>query len=130
MEIERHVRILAWLYIVHSALIMIAAVIAFIGITLGGLFSGDLGHMIGMPIVGVIVGLFVALFAIPGFIAGNGLLEGKSWARVLTMVLGALKILDFPLGTALGVYTFWVLWGDKADRIFEPIYGSYEYDRY
>ena len=42
-------------------------------------------------------------------IAGIGLLLLRSWARLLTIVLGILDLVSIPLGTALGIYTLWVL---------------------
>jgi hypothetical protein len=44
-----------------------------------------------------------------GIIAGWGLLERQSWARVLALVLGFLSLIHMPFGTAIGVYTLWVL---------------------
>ena len=54
------------------------------------------------------------MLAIPGIIAGVGLLQRKSWSRVLTLIVGAIGLLDIPVGTALGIYTFWVLMRDEA----------------
>jgi len=38
-----------------------------------------------------------------------GLFEREPWARFLGLALGFLALLRFPLGTALGIYTLWVL---------------------
>jgi len=38
-----------------------------------------------------------------------GLLQRKSWARVLAIIFGVMALLKFPFGTALGIYTLWVL---------------------
>jgi hypothetical protein len=42
-------------------------------------------------------------------LAGFSLLNRKSYGRVLTIVLAVLALFKFPLGTALGIYTLWVL---------------------
>lgn len=52
---------------------------------------------------------FLLVSAVLAFAAGYGLLEHESWARPLALVLGFLALLNFPLGTALGVFTLWVL---------------------
>ena len=39
-------------------------------------------------------------------------------ARVLTLILSAFNLLQVPLGTALGIYGFWVLMSDRADELF------------
>ena len=42
-------------------------------------------------------------------VTGYGLIARKPWARILAIVLGILTMLKLPFGTALGVYTLWVL---------------------
>jgi predicted nucleic acid-binding Zn ribbon protein len=45
-----------------------------------------------------------------GFCAGWGLMHHEPWARTLTLVLGFLVLfINIPIGTAVGVYTLWVL---------------------
>lgn len=41
--------------------------------------------------------------------AARGLTRGRPWARNLALVLAAFNLLLLPLGTALGLYTLWVL---------------------
>jgi hypothetical protein len=36
------------------------------------------------------------------------LLNEKSWAMTLLLVLGCFKLFSFPIGTAIGIYTIWV----------------------
>lgn len=98
----RHLRLLAILWIVLSALRLVPALALF---TLGA-------HTHVPPFVRAImpvIGLIVLAFAVAGFIAAWGLLERHSWARPLTIVLAILALLEVPLGTALGVYSLWVL---------------------
>ena len=64
--------------------------------------------------VGLCIGGLIALLSVPGIIAGWGLLAGQSWARILMIVLGALDLLNFPIGTALGIYTLWALLGNPS----------------
>jgi len=57
--------------------------------------------------------LFLALiFAIPPIAAGYGLLKHKSWARTAAIVSSILAVISMPLGTALGVYSLWFLFGE------------------
>jgi hypothetical protein len=39
--------------------------------------------------------------------------------RLVTLVVGAMNVLSVPFGTALAVYTFWVLTQDDATRLFD-----------
>ena len=47
----------------------------------------------------------MALLGLPGLLAGYGLLTRKPWARILAIVVGILSLLNFPVGTAIGLYT-------------------------
>lgn len=55
------------------------------------------------------VPVFVILvFSVPTLIAGIGLLTRKSWATILALIIGCLKLFSFPIGTAIGVYAIWI----------------------
>ena len=45
-----------------------------------------------------------------------GLFERQPWARTLGMVLGILALIRPPFGTALGIYTLWVLAPEASAR--------------
>ncbi|MHC4311838.1 MAG: hypothetical protein ACYSW3_05140 [Planctomycetota bacterium] len=42
-------------------------------------------------------------------IAGIGLLKRRNWARILGIIGGILDLLAIPVGTAIGIYTIWIL---------------------
>ena len=56
-----------------------------------------------------------------GFIAGWGLLQRESWARVLTLIVGFLSLFNIPLGTVLGIYTLWVLLPAQSDEEYQAL---------
>jgi hypothetical protein len=66
-----------------------------------------------------VVAIFILAKAACGFIAGWGLLQREPWARVIALVLGFLSLFNIPFGTAVGVYTLWVLL---------PVQSQEEYD--
>ncbi|HTS13618.1 MAG TPA: zinc-ribbon domain-containing protein [Candidatus Limnocylindrales bacterium] len=78
---------------------------------MGRLISGGL----------VFAGFWVGAFAVLEMVAAWGLFERRPWARILALVLGFLALLRFPFGTALGIYTLWVLLpgisGQEYDRL-------------
>jgi hypothetical protein len=73
---------------------------------LGGLFS---------------MGIFLALFGVLYVLLAWGLLERQPWARTLGLVLGFLTLIRFPLGTALGIYTLWVLLPESSGREYDQM---------
>jgi hypothetical protein len=105
-----HVRTLGILWIVASAL----RVLPVIGLHWFQPFGregwpywgGFPGHWVG--IIGAIATLW-ALTGLLGILAGWGLLDRQPWARMLAIVLGCIALIHLPFGTALGIYTLWVL---------------------
>lgn len=56
-----------------------------------------------------------------GIIAGWGLLERQPWARTLAILLGCFNLIDMPFGTALGIYTLWVLLPANSEEEYRKI---------
>jgi hypothetical protein len=65
------------------------------------------------------IGLSLCAISAVGLLAGWGLLTWKSWARILAIVLGVLNLINFPFGTALGIYTLWVLLPAESEREYQ-----------
>lgn len=70
-------------------------------------YASPLQHLIqgGIAFVSGILVLQTAL----AFFAAWGLLERQSWGRVVGIIAGILALIRIPFGTALGIYTLWVL---------------------
>jgi hypothetical protein len=65
--------------------------------------SGLIGSL--WPVIAVTTVVAAALALVAGF----GLLNRRPWGRVVAIVAAILALLKFPFGTALGIYTLWVL---------------------
>lgn len=111
---NKHLDLLGYFYIALGVLGVLAAFGVLIIVVGGGLLSGDQEAILITGVVGTVVAAFITLVSLPGFIAGYGLLKRRSWARALILVLAILNLFNFPLGTALGLYTFWVLLQDET----------------
>jgi hypothetical protein len=74
-----------------------------------------------LAIIGLCVGGFLCLLSIPGIIGGIGLFKRKEWARILVLVISALHLINFPIGTAIGGYSIWVLVNSETIKLFNPI---------
>ncbi|MFC1729033.1 hypothetical protein ACFL6I_01740 [candidate division KSB1 bacterium] len=115
---EQHVKIVAILHIVFGSIFIFFALIVFVAVTGGGLLSGDSEAIFITAIVGTAVASFLVLISAPGIIAGIGLLYWKEWARILGVVLGILNLVNFPIGTFLGIYALWTLLNKETVEIF------------
>ena len=64
--------------------------------------------------------IFYSIFTVPSFIAGYGLLKRKSWAKTASIIAGILSAINFPLGTAVCVYTCWFSFGEAGKSLYDP----------
>jgi hypothetical protein len=119
-RIAGHIRLLGILWLAISAVRLIP------GVVLLAFFSGDLGFMPPhaphfvrglLEIIGVLILVEGAL----GLVAGWGLLERRPWARMLTLILGCINLIKLPFGTALGIYTLWVLLPAQSEEEYAQI---------
>jgi hypothetical protein len=67
------------------------------------------------------VGIFLGAFGVVHLVLAWGLFEREPWARMLGVVIGFLALLRFPLGTALGIYTLWVLLPEESGREYDRL---------
>ena len=118
MNMDQHVTVLSILYIGCGALFLCVAGIVFVAVVGGGLLSGEPDAIWITSGVGTAIACFLTLLGAPGIIGGIGLLQRAQWARILVLVLGFLNLLNFPLGTLLGIYTIWALMREEANEYF------------
>jgi len=64
--------------------------------------------------IGGVVAVVLLICALPCVVAGYALLQDKPWGRGAALVSAILALPALPLGTAVAVYTFWVLSEDMA----------------
>jgi hypothetical protein len=97
---------------------------------LGGTLFPHLHEMQGVPPdvpTGFLSSLFTTLGililakAACGFIAGWGLMHHEAWARVVALVLAFISLFNIPFGTAIGVYTMWVLLPADSQREYDSL---------
>jgi len=70
-----------------------------------------------LQVIAVVIVISVALAAFTGW----SLLQRKPWARTLSIVTAILALLKFPFGTALGIYTLWVMVPAESAMEWEAI---------
>jgi hypothetical protein len=122
---QTHVKVLAVLFIVFSALGVLLALgmMAVFGGAAGIVGSAAEGGdaAVALPIIGLtgtLVTIFLLALSLPGLLAGFGLLSFKPWARILGIVLCALNLINIPFGTIFGAYGLWVLLSKDTERMF------------
>ena len=120
-----HVKVLGALFIVFGALYVL---LAFGSSVILGILAGFVGAQGGddaavsatvLGMAGAAAFIFWLCLGIPGIVAGIGLLKFKRWARILGIVLSAIRLISFPFGTILGIYGLWVLFNKETEAIFK-----------
>jgi hypothetical protein len=119
-RLERHLRILAMLWVIVGALFLIPSVIL---VLLGGaahfvIHGEPVAEVLG-PLVLYLIGGSLLLVGAGGVCVGWGLMQRQPWARIAALVLGILALFHPPFGTALGIYTLWVLLANDASAQYE-----------
>jgi hypothetical protein len=117
-DLEPHIKVLGWIHIVGNIILLSIAACVLIAFVVGGFLTGEVEGFVIVQIVGLVIAGLIAVTGLPGILAGYALLTRKSWGRLLALVVGALNIPNFPFGTAIGVYTFWVLLPEDAADYF------------
>jgi hypothetical protein len=118
---EKHVNVVAALHIGLSIFGIAFAMIIGVVLNLVGGFIDDPAAGKILPVIAKVVIWVVMIFSIPGIVAGIGLFKRKEWARILTLILSVIKLLNIPVGTAVGVYSIWVLVQDETTLLFKPV---------
>jgi hypothetical protein len=127
-RVKRHVHLLAVLWLAFSAFNTLGGLVLLI---LGNVLFPHLHEMKDVP-PDVPAGFLTALFstlgiivlakAAFGFLAGWGLLQRDRWARTLALILAFISLFtNIPLGTAIGVYTMWVLLPSESQEQYEEM---------
>src|SRR6267143_1247368 len=124
MQAEEHNKILGIMHLVYGgmhalSLVVVLFVFLILGVTIPfGVSGPDAPPAALFAIVGIIVFVFMLVLTIPPFVAGYGFLKRKQWSKVAGVISACLALLSVPMGTALGVYTFWFLFGAKDREMY------------
>jgi hypothetical protein len=122
-RIQEHVRLLSIFWFAFSAIEVIGGLILLV---LANTLFAHLNEFGQVPpprmflhALFTVLGLLVLAKSAAGFFAGWGLLNREPWGRALALVLGFIALLNLPFGTALGVYTLWVLLPANSETEYE-----------
>ncbi|HUI76563.1 MAG TPA: zinc ribbon domain-containing protein [Bryobacteraceae bacterium] len=119
-RIAGHVRLLGIFWLALSGLHLMPGliVLSFAGHGWWFLPPGVPGFVHGIL---SIVGWALVGGSILGLVTGWGLLQREPWARTLAIVMGFLHLLNMPFGTALGIYTLWVLLPAASEQEYRSV---------
>jgi len=119
-RVAHNIRLLGILWIVYSVIHLVPGLFVAAILPVGmpwarGVAFGSVPGFVPGTFLGIMGG-FLLIVSLLGIVAGWGLLERKPWARTLAIVFGCLALLNIPIGTALGIFTLYVLASSDAER--------------
>jgi hypothetical protein len=99
---------------------------------LGGVFAAFTGLAVILPMVtgrGVTLGMLVTSLIVTALAAaalavGWGLRMLRIWARIPGIVLAAIGLLAFPIGTLINAYVLWLLASRKGRMVLSAEYAT------
>jgi len=131
---EKHIQLVGILNIVYRSILILLAIFLFV---LSAWFvefvdgtiwrhGDDIPYEVLniVPVVVLSLASLMFLFSVIGIIGAIGVLQRKEWGRIMTLMGSFLNLLHIPFGTALGIYSIWVLMKDETRCVFNPTQGG------
>lgn len=123
-RVQRHLQTLGILWCVFGAYRIVAGLIGMFFVRAFAMHGwggnqwpfghngGPFGPQFGAPWMGAllpVIAFVTVVAAALALLTGYSLLTRRTWGRTLAIIVAILSLLKFPFGTALGIYTLWVL---------------------
>lgn|GEM_PF-5718199 len=100
-------RLMGWLSLIGLAAIFAAILIPVLS------DSGAAASLSEVIFLGLVALVIPAIY----LITGRAVKQGKKWGKVTAVVIGCVSLLNFPIGTVVGIATFFYLkkgWGESS----------------
>jgi ABC-type glycerol-3-phosphate transport system permease component len=131
-RVQRNLQTLGILWCVFGAYRVIGGLVGMFflrAVTIGSFgdgwpFGGHMGGQFGptwMASLLPFIAVYTVITATLALLVGYSLLTRRQWGRTLAIVVGILTLLKPLLGTALGIYTLWVLAPSASGAEYEAI---------
>lgn len=118
-NIGTHFTVIAVINLIFSIPIAGIGLLLFFGSMVGAGFAETFSDVPGLGALivgaGAVIGLLFIAAALPGLLSGVGLLKRASWAKIWTIVAGALSLVNIPIGTLFGAYAIYVMTRAETD---------------
>ncbi len=124
MTPEQHNKYLGWSHLAYAAFHALMGLV--FGVMMVAMFStmpNQRGGNQPPPGFFVAIGVFLLIFSLawslPSLIAGYALLKKRKWAKIASLVAGVFAATQMPVGTAVGVYTFWFVFSPPGRLLYD-----------
>lgn len=111
---EASIKSAGWLFMLGGALVLFSAAATVIPQLTGS----------GGSRAGIAIGAGFALLAATSIAVGWGLRALRAWARVPAIMLAAVGLLGFPIGTLINGYILWLILSRKGRMVLSAEYAA------
>lgn len=136
-RVPEHLHLLAIFWIVIGCILFVPVPIMLVLATVArGVLANIVSNMqaegmpalvgVAAPMVFLMIAFFVGIIALATLATGWGLLKVRPWARILAIIMAFLGLLHPPFGTALGIYTLYVLLPSDAGAEYDRMAAAAE----
>ena len=115
-------KVYGWIYIAIAALMLLGFVIG--GIVFGFAASfeesgfGSLFFAVFFGFMGLFVGALIGAIGALHLYSAKGIEERKEWGKIMGIIMGAMALGNFPLGTIIGIFILIGLFDKSANEWF------------
>lgn len=119
MTAEEHNRTLATLYFVYGGIhgLTLVALLLLVFVAM----ATPAADLISPRLAAIGIVVFLVLLLIVGLfplLVGYGFLKRKSWVKPLALTVAIISLVNIPIGTALGIYTFKFFKSDGGIKLY------------
>ena len=118
-----HQKILGSVLIAYGAINFTGGLILLAAINVVQIFVHEMDVVQLVTLFSRLIGIILLVVSIPAIVAGIGQLTSKEWSKNLSLIVGILYLLFFPIGTVIGIYSIW-LNSQQIVREKEPMYAT------
>ena len=115
---------MAYIRIGLGSLFLVGAVVLFSLLAIPGIVPENRDDLPILLAYGAALAFLPLVSAAWDLVGGIGLFKRRRWARILVLIGCVPELFAFPVGTATGIYTIWVLMQEEAVRLFPPAHAQ------
>ena len=114
MDLTRRIDLVGYLHVGYGLGLLTLSLLMIVTVTIGAVVLPVFASWAAGLGAGISASLVLLAVAFPSMLAGVLLIRRFRWSRAMVMGLSVLDLFSFPVGTALGVFSLWILLKERA----------------
>ncbi len=114
MDLTRRIDLVGYLHVGYGMVLLLLSAVVILTVTFGSVLLPSVAAWAAGLGASITTGLILASIGLPSMVAGALLVRRTSWSRAVVILLSVVDLFSFPVGTALGAFSLWILLKDGA----------------